>query len=341
MNKQSDLSSIPKAELHAHIEGTATPDLVRRLARRNHLELPADMFTADGSYNWSGFHQFLQAYDRAAACIITKQDYYDVTRAYLRMCAEEGAIYVEFFTSPDHPAVHGIGFAEHLENISMAIDDACADSGLVARMIVSCVRHLGPEKAVAVAKTIAANPDRHVVGFGMGGDELQYSIEDFRPAYEIAAGAGLGCTVHAGEADGPNSVRDAISLLPVTRIGHGVRAIEDQALVQEIADRKIVLEICLNSNLRTGIYDQFSDHPFLQLRQAGCRVTLNSDDPPFFFSSIGKEYADAATHFGLDRAQLTEITRTAIDASFVEHETKIKLLARLNGEKAGATTQTG
>lgn len=320
---------IPKAEIHAHIEGTATPDLVRRLARRNNMELPANMFTDDGSYRWSGFHEFLLAYDRAAACIRTKQDYYDVTLEYLKGCAEDGAIYVEFFTSPDNPAVHGIGFEEHLENMSVAIDDACTETGIVARMIVSCVRHLGPEKAIAVAKSIAANPQPHVVGFGMGGDELKYTIEDFRPAFEIAAEAGLGCTVHAGEADGPDSVRDAISLLPVSRLGHGVRSIEDKELVAEIADRKIVLEICPNSNLHTGVYDSFADHPFLDLKEAGCRVTLNSDDPPFFFSRIGKEYADAATHFGLDNAALREITRTAIEGSFVDQDTKAELLSRL------------
>lgn len=328
MSPTTDASSIPKAELHAHIEGTATPDLVRRLARRNNMDLPDGMFSEDGTYNWFGFHEFLRAYDRAAACIQTKQDYYDVTREYLEGCAKEGAIYVEFFTSPDNPAVHGIGFEEHLENMSIAIDDAQKETGLVARMIVSCVRHLGPEKAIAVAKTIAATPHSHVVGFGMGGDELKYTVEDFRPAFEIASEAGLGCTVHAGEADGPSSVRDAISVLPISRIGHGVRAIEDPDLVAEIVDRKLVLEICPNSNLCTGIYNSFSDHPFSKLKAAGCRVTLNSDDPPFFFSSIGKEYEDAMVHFGLDSADLNEITRTAIEASFVDRKTKDELLLK-------------
>lgn len=329
MNTFVEISSVPKAELHAHIEGTAAPDLVRRLARRNHLDLPDNMFTDDGDYNWSGFHEFLKAYDRAAACIKTKSDYYDVTREYLLSCADDGAIYVEFFTSPDNPAVHGIGFEDHLENLATAIDDVHKETGLVARMIVSCVRHLGPDKAISVAKTIAANPHPHVVGFGMGGDELKYSVEDFRAAYEVAAAAGLGCTVHAGEADGPNSVRDAISLLPVSRIGHGVRAIEDHNLIAEIVERGIVLEVCPNSNLQTGIYNDFGDHPFLELKEAGCRLTLNSDDPPFFFTSIGKEYADAATQFGLDTAELTAITRTAIEASFVDQAVKEQLLAKI------------
>ena len=199
MTRLVGVSSVPKAELHPHIEGTATPGLIRRLAQRNGLKLPANMFTDEGHYKWSGFPEFLLAYDRAAACIKTRQDYYDVTREYLQACAEDGAVYVEFFTSPDNPAVHGIGFEEHLENLAFAIDDVARETGLVARMIVSCVRHLGPEKAVAVAKSIASNPNPYVVGFGIGGDELKYSMEDFRPAYEIAAEAGLGCTVHAGE----------------------------------------------------------------------------------------------------------------------------------------------
>lgn len=329
MNEIVDAKPIPKAELHAHIEGTATPDMVRHLAMRNKMELPVDMFTHDGNYKWSGFSEFLLAYDRAASCIKTKQDYYDITCAYLRSCVDDNAVYVEFFTSPDNPAVHGIEFNEHLENISHAIEDVCNETGLVARMIVSCVRHLGPEKAIAVAKSIAAHPNPYVVGFGMGGNELKYSVEDFRPAYEIAAEAGLGCTVHAGEADGPSSVRDAITLLPVTRLGHGVRSIEDRELVAEIAERNIALEICLNSNLHTGIYDSFQNHPFPELINAGCKVTLNSDDPPFFFSGIGKEYSDAAAHFGLDERALIEITCTAIDASFVDRKTKDQLLAQI------------
>ena len=143
--------------------------------------------------------------------------------------------------------------------------------------------------------------------------------------------------MHAGEVDGPDSVRDAITLLPVSRIGHGVRAIEDPDLVEEIAERNIVLEICPNSNLRTGVYRSFSDHPLPDLKKAGCRITLNSDDPPFFFSCIGKEYADAATHFDLDGAALREITRTAIEASFVDQKTKAELLSQITSTDQGGT----
>jgi adenosine deaminase len=167
------------------------------------------------------------------------------------------------------------------------------------------------------------------VGFQMAGDEAGYPPGPFAEAYAIAADAGVGCSVHAGEWAGAESVRAALEL-PVTRIGHGVRAIEDPALVAEIAERGVVLECCPTSNVVLGVVDSFAAHPLPALREAGVRVTLASDDPPYFGASVGGEYDAAREHFGMTDDELREVTRTAIEASFADPPLRAALLARLD-----------
>ncbi len=323
-------ATLPKAELHAHFEGTMSPDLVRRLAERNGIEVPAGLFRSESEFAWTDFPDFLNTYDMAASCLRTPQDFRDAMYEYLAASAAEGALYVEVFTSPDHAAEMGLSYAAHTEGIVAGIDDAHRDFGIVGRIIVTCVRHLGPEQSIGVVKAMVAEPHPYVVGFGMGGNEMDYTFEDFRPAFEMAAEAGYPCTVHAGEIDGAASVRAALDTLPISRLGHGVRSIEDRELVAEIAERGIVLEICPGSNLAVGVFNSYDDHPLPKLMEAGCRVTLNSDDPPYFATSIGREYANAATGFGLTDGQLLGMTRTALEAAFVDDATKAGLLSRLD-----------
>lgn len=321
---------IPLAELHCHLEGAAGPALVRRLAARNGVLLPATIFAGEARFAFADFADFLRVYDLAAGCIRAPEDYYDVTLAYLAACAGEGAVYVELMSSPDHAAAAGMTYADHLEGIVAAIAEARRAHGIVGRVIVTCVRHFGPERAVEVARQAVADPHPLVVGFGMGGDESAYSAADFAPAFQLAHDAGLPCTVHAGEFGGPESVRAALAALPVSRLGHGVRAVEDPELVRMLADRGVTLEVCPTSNVAIGVYGGYGEHPFRALRDAGCRVTLNSDDPPYFGTTIGREYRLAADEFGLSDADLAGVTRTAITAGFADAATKAGLLARLD-----------
>jgi adenosine deaminase len=319
---------IPKAELHVHLEGTATPDLVRRIAERNGLRVPDGVFAAPDRFAWRDFLDFLQTYDMAASVIRTAEDYRDVTYEYLASCAEQGAIYVELIASPDHAALVGLPDHEHLEGIAAGIDAARAEHGIEARILLTCIRNFGVEQALRIAAYAAGRPHPYVVGFQMAGDEAGYPPQPFAEAYEVASAAGLGCTVHAGEWAGPESVRGALEL-PVTRISHGVRAIEDPGLVRELAERGIVLECCPTSNVVLGVFDSYETHPLPELREAGVRVTLGSDDPPYFGASVGGEYDVAREHFGMSGAELRELTRTAIDASFAGPELRAALLARL------------
>ncbi len=322
------MKSVPKAELHVHLEGTAPPALVRRLAERNGLALPERLLNEAGRFHYSDFLDFLRTYDLAASVIRTGEDYRDITYDYLCGCAREGAVYVELTASPDHAALVGLTDEEHLEGIARGIDDARRDHGIEGRILISAVRNFGVERALRVAHHAAERPHPYVVGFSMAGDEANCPIRDFAQAYAVAAEAGLGCTVHAGEWAGPESVRQALAL-PVTRIDHGVRAVEEPALVAEIAARKIVLNTCPTSNVVLGVYPDFEHHPLPGLLAAGVRVTLGSDDPPYFGATIGGEYAVCAEEFGLGEDELLAITETAIDAAFCEPELKDALRARL------------
>lgn len=190
------------------------------------------------------------------------------------------------------------------------------------------MRNFGVEQALRVARHAAERPHPYVVGFSMAGDEANFPAHDFAQAYEIAAAAGLGCVMHAGEWHGPESVRAALRL-PITRIDHGVRAVEDPELVAELARREIVLDCCPTSNVVLGVYPSYDEHPLPQLLAAGVRVTLGSDDPPYFGATIHGEYELCAQRMGLSEADLRAITATAVDAAFCDEHLKSALRARL------------
>lgn len=326
---------IPKAELHVHLEGTASPELIMRLAKRNKVELPNHLFANGNEFAWETFLQFLDTYELACQAIKQPEDYYDITYEYLAACARQGTIYVEMMYSPEHAErSSGIASHHHVAAMEHAIKQARQDFAIEGRIIITCVRHYGVESTIKVAKQAADESSWCVVGFGMGGDEQGYPPAQFAPAYEIANKAGLACTVHAGETAGPQSVREAIQSLPIQRIGHGVRAIEDPALIREIVNRKITLEVCPKSNIATRVYTDFSQHPLVALINQGVKVTLNSDDPPYFATSIGEEYRIAKEVFGLDNQVLLQLTVNAIEASFADSITKHQLLEKVKTYQA-------
>ncbi len=319
---------LPKAELHVHLEGTAPPQLIERIAVRNEIPLPDGMLGDDGRFRYTDFLDFLRTYDLAASVIRTGEDYRDITYEYLCACAHGGAIYIELTASPDHAALVGLSDEEHIDGIVRGIDEARRDTGIEGRILISAVRNFGVDQAMRVAHYAASLPHPYVVGFSMAGDEANFPASDFAEAFEVAAEGGLGCTIHAGEWAGADSVRAALEL-PVTRISHGVRAIEDPALVDELAARAIVLECCPTSNVVLGIYPSYEQHPLVPLRDEGVRVTLGSDDPPYFGATIAGEYEICQARMGLSEADLRAITLTAIDAAFCDDELRDELLARV------------
>ncbi len=318
---------VAKAEIHCHIEGAASPALVIQQAR--HYGEDWTPYIRDGSYVWSDFTAFLKVYDFAAAQFRTPADYALLAEDYLISLAADGAIYSEFFISSDHARSAGLDPANYVGGLARGLERAKSATGIEARMIAVGLRHLGAQAVEEAARWIVAHPHPLVTGWGMAGEERMHHPRDFVRAFDIARQAGLGITVHAGELAGWESVRDALDHLKPSRIGHGVRAIENADLVRRIAAEGIVLECCPGSNVALKVFPDFPSHPFRQLREAGCKVTLNSDDPPHFGTSLGREYAIAREHFGLDDAALRAVTRTAVEAAFVDEATKKRLLAKI------------
>jgi adenosine deaminase len=313
-----------KAELHVHLEGTAPPELVSHIAARNGVNLPERLLGTDGRFRYTDFLDFLRTYDLAASVMRTGQDYRDITYEYLRSCAAGGAIYVELTASPDHAAIVGLSDEEHLRGIAAGIDDARRETGIEGRILISAVRNFGVEQALRVVRYAAERPHPYVVGFSMAGDEAGFPAHDFAEVFQVAADAGLGCTIHAGEWAGADSVRAALEL-PVTRIDHGVRAIEDPSLVSELAARGTVLDTCPTSNVVLGVFPSYEAHPLPQLRDAGVRLTLGSDDPPYFGATIEGEYDVCAERMGFSEEDLRGITRTAIEAAFCDEALRAAL----------------
>ncbi|MCB1334653.1 MAG: adenosine deaminase [Roseivivax sp.] len=322
-------AALPKVELHLHFEGGAPPAFIRGLAKEKHVDL-SGIFNADGSYAYRDFWHFLSVYEAATQVLQTPEDFARLTRAVLEESAASGVIYSETFLSPEFCGGGDVAaWREYLHAIREAADAAERDLGIVLRGIVTPIRHFGPERAKRSALCAAETADDWLVGLGLAGDEKQCKPRDFAYCFDMAREAGLRLTAHAGEWGGPDSVRDAIADLGVERIGHGVRAIEDPALVERIAEDGIVLEVCPGSNVFLGIYPTLARHPIARLRDAGVKVTVSTDDPPFFHTTMKKEYTDLAQTFGWDAETLSDITRTAAEAAFCDAATKESLLKRL------------
>lgn len=319
----------PKVELHLHLEGAAPPAFIRGLAHEKHMDI-SGIFDEAGNYAYRDFWHFLKVYEAATATLRTPEDYYRLTLAVLEESAASGVIYTETFLSPDFCGGRDLSaWREYLHAIQEAAELAERRDGIVLRGIVTPIRHFGPEKARETALCAAETAGTWLVGFGLAGDEKAGAPKDFLWSFDAAREAGLRLTCHAGEWGGPQSVRDAIRDLSVERIGHGVRAIEDLALVDEIAEQGIVLECCPGSNIALGIYKSWRQHPIGQLYDRGVKVTVSTDDPPFFSTTMNNEYDRLAEAFDWDDGVFAKIARTSIDAAFCDADTKANIVRRL------------
>ena len=325
---------LPKIELHLHLEGAAPPAFIRGLAAEKKIDI-SGIFDEQGGYAYRDFWHFLKVYEAATSVLTTPEDYHRLTLAVLEESVASGVIYSETFISPDFCGGRDLpAWREYLQAIREAADLAERRDGIVLRGIVTPIRHFGPDKAKEVAQCAVETADDWLVGFGLAGDEKVGKPKDFAWSFDAAREAGLRLTCHAGEWSGPESVRDAIRDLRVERIGHGVRAIEDLALVDEIAEAGLVLEVCPGSNVALGIYKDYRSHPIHRLRERGVKVTVSTDDPPFFHTTMAQEYESLAEAFEWDDGVFEEIAKTSAEAAFCTSETRKKIMKRL--EKADA-----
>lgn len=315
----------PKIELHLHLEGAAPPAFIRGLAKEKRLDI-AGIFDEGGAYKYADFWDFLKVYEAATSALQKPEDYARLTLAVLEESAASGVVYSETFLSPDFCGGRDMGaWREYLHAIREAADAAERSMGITLRGVVTCIRHFGPEKARETARCAADTAGDWIVGFGIAGDEKVMAPKDFLWSFDCAREAGLRLTAHAGEWGGPQSVRDAVNDLGVERIGHGVRAIEDLALVDELAERGVVLEVCPGSNVALGLYPDFRSHPIGQLYDRGVKVTVSTDDPPFFHTTMAREFDMLHRAFDWDDGVFDTLNRTALDAAFCDADTKTRI----------------
>lgn len=319
--------TLKKAELHVHLEGTITPSLARKLAKRNNVILQPGLIDKDeSSYTYGDFMDFLKTYDAVADVIRKPDDYYDVTFEYLKSNALNGGIYIEMMYSPDHAEkASGIASREHLQAIQQAIDDAEAQCNIIGRIIITAVRHFGVESAISVAKQAVKEQQSCIVGFGLAGDEFNFPPKLFTRAYEIASSEGLHCTVHAGEFADAHGMMEAMDYLPIKRIGHGVMAMHSPETIARLIDKDIALEICPSSNISLGLFSDLKSHPLMQLMDAGIKISLNSDDPPFFKTTLANEYEKVQNFHQLSDQKMLNFTHMAIESAFADSATKSRL----------------
>ena len=313
-----------KIELHLHLEGAAQPAFIRGLAAEKRLELPP-IFDAQGHYRYSDFNDFLRVYEAATAVIRTPADYARLLRHVLETCAENGVIYAELFVSPEFCG--GADLSAWRDYLA-AMEEAAAAmraQGIDSRAIITPIRHFGRERGRKSAICAAETAGGWVTGLGLAGAEDVGRATDFAWCFDCGREAGLGLTCHAGEWGGPSSIREALSL-GFSRIGHGVRAIDDPALVRDLAQSGVTLEVCPGSNIALGIWPDWPAHPIARLMDAGVRVTVSTDDPPFFHTSMRREYDRLADAFGWGEGEFRQINLWAAEAAFCDAATRAALI---------------
>jgi len=319
-----DLRALPKVQLHCHLEGTVRADTFHALATKYGIEL-GDRAHPERAYAFDTFGEFLLLFAKVAETLREPADYARVARDYVVDAAAQGVVYAEIFISPSVWTFfhHELDVRETVAAIRTALDETGAPLGIDVRIIADLTRNFGVERAEEFARIAVGLRDLGVIGVGLGGDEARFPPELYERAYAIAREGGLHGVVHAGEAAGAQSVRAAVEVLHAERIGHGVRAMEDPAVVDLLATRRIPLEICPTSNRLTGAVAADALHPLGALDAAGCVVTIDADDPALFGTTLLDEYAYVARTFG--EPALVRFARNAIDASFASVGDKARL----------------
>jgi len=295
----------PKAELHLHLEGSIEPGTMCELDPRLSPE------TIRAHYTFTGFAGFIETYKWVVGHLRSPEDYAHITRALLMRLEAEGVRYAEITLSAGVVLWKGQEFAP----IFRAIREATAGSPVEVLWILDAVRHFGVDHAMQVAQLAAERVNDGVVAFSIGGDEERGPAAWFGEVFGFARNAGLRLTAHAGEGAGPESVRAALNI-GAQRIGHGIRSVEDAGLVRELRDRQIPLEVCITSNVLTGVVPSLDTHPVRRLFDAGVPITLNTDDPAIFGVTLSGEYALAAGHFGFSDSEMQSIARNGFQFAF-------------------------
>jgi adenosine deaminase len=325
-----DPLTLPKAELHLHIEGTLEPELMFELARRNGVKLPyADTEAVRQAYRFSNLQSFLDVYYRACSVLIHERDFYELTTAYLARARAQGVRHVEIFFDPQTHTARGVGFDTVVRGIARALDEV-RPLGITSHLIMCFLRDLSADDAMATLEQALAHRDA-IFGVGLDSAEVGHPPQKFRAVFERAIGAGFRAVAHAGEEGPPEYIWQALDLLGAERIDHGVRCLEDRSLVHRLEADRIPLTVCPFSNVKLRVVDTLEQHPLATMLDRGLCATVNSDDPAYFGGYVGDNLAGVARALRLADEVVVQLARNSFEASFLDDAERARLLAELDG----------
>ncbi|WP_024326165.1 adenosine deaminase [Thioalkalivibrio sp. AKL19] len=322
---QDAIATLPKVELHLHIEGALEPELLFRLAERNGVELPyGSIDEVRAAYQFQDLQSFLDIYYAGACVLLTEQDFYDLTRAYLQRCQQDHVRHTEIFFDPQTHTERGVAFDTVINGITRALEDGERELGISSRLILCFLRHLSAEAAMETFE--AAQPYRErITAFGLDSAEQGNPPEKYQAVFDRVRAAGFRVVAHAGEEGPPEYIRQALDLLHVDRIDHGVQAEQDPALLRRLVDEQVPLTVCPLSNIKLCVFDRLEDHNLKRLLDAGLRVTINSDDPAYFGGYIGENFRATTEALSLSLDDLEQLARNAVAASFLDEPARQRL----------------
>lgn len=331
MNIEKLIQDIPKAELHIHIEGSLEPEMMFSLAQRNKVQLPyPDVEAIHKAYNFNCLQDFLDLYYEGMSVLQTEQDFFDLTWAYLLRCKAQNVVHSEIFFDPQGHTERGISFSTVINGIGNALDKARDELGITSRLIMCFLRHLDQRSAFETLDE--ALPWLHrITGVGLDSSELGHPPAKFQAVFERAAALGLKCVAHAGEEGPPEYIREAIDLLKVDRIDHGNRCLEDPELVKELADSRLPLTVCPQSNLRLGVINDMKDHPIRTMLQSGLNPCVNSDDPAYFGAYVNENFAALHQAIDLSTEEIGQLVINSFESSFLSAGEIDRHLERVRG----------
>lgn len=329
MTLQQFIEQMPKVELHLHIEGTLEPELMFALAQRNRIELPfKSVQEVREAYHFTNLQSFLDIYYQGAQVLIHEQDFYELMWAYLKKSSEQNVRHAEIFFDPQTHTDRGIAFETVIKGLTRAMADAEKEWGITSELILCFLRHLSPEAALKTLED--AYPFREkILGVGLDSSEKGRPPELFKEVFAKAEKQGYLTVAHAGEEGPAEYVWEAINLLDVKRIDHGVRSIEDPKLIDYLVEHQIPLTVCPLSNIKLCVFDEMGQHNIKQLLDLGVRVTVNSDDPAYFGGYMNENFLATQAGLDLSKKDLYQISRNAIEAAFISEERRQELLAEL------------
>ncbi|MEZ9479469.1 adenosine deaminase [Vibrio splendidus] len=325
----SFIKHLPKVELHLHIEGTLEPELMFQLAKRNNVSIPFDNpDQVRDAYQFHNLQSFLDIYYQGANVLIHEQDFYDLTWAYLLKCQQDNVVHTEIFFDPQTHTERGIAFEVIISGITQALNQAEQELGISSQLIMCFLRHLDEDSAFETLKQALPYKDK-IIAVGLDSSEKGNPPEKFKHVFQEAINQGFLTVAHAGEEGPAQNISDALSLLGITRIDHGVRCVEDEDLMEQLIAKRTPLTVCPLSNTKLKVFNTMREHNIVELLRKGLCVTINSDDPAYFGGYMNDNFLAVANAHPLTKNELAQFSINAVEASFISPHAKEDLIAQV------------